>query len=186
MSDRFVVEPIDLSLDGHAGALLLLDWWQRARADTNTRPRRQALDPVEFAHLVGAINLIERDPDGRLRFRIRGERIFATENAAGEPQFVDQLEPATYRDIVIRDYSEAMDSDAPSASRVTVAVHGHEPLIYRRLMLPLLGRTGAPDTLLMFNPDSMDSGHRHHAHQVFMALIRSARSLTRESFGVRS
>ena len=186
MSDRFVVAPIDLDLDGHPGAILMLDWWRREQERTGGRPRRQALDPVEFAHLVGAINLIERDPDGRLRFRIRGERIFATESAAGEPQFVDQLEPASYRDIIIRDYTEAMASDLPSASRVTDLVQGHEPLIYRRLMLPLQGRTGAADSMLMFNPDSLDSGHRYHAHQVFMALIRSARSLTRESFLARS
>ena len=182
MSDRFVVEPIDLSLNGHAGAVLMLEWWRSQQVATGAKPRRQALDPAEFAHLVGAINLIEADPDGRLRFRIRGERIFATENAAGEPQFVDQLEPASYRDIVLRDYTEAMANAEPTASRVTVLVEGHEPLRYRRLMLPLLGRTGTADSLLMFNPDSMDAGHRLHAHQVFMALIRSARALTRESF----
>jgi hypothetical protein len=182
MTDRLYVEPIDLDLDGHPGAQLLLDWWQSQQAATGTKPRRQALDPAAFAHLVGAINLIEREADGRLRFRLRGERIFATEDAAGEPHYVDQLQPASYRDIVVRDYADAMASDAPVASRVTVAVEGHEPLSYRRLMLPLLGRTGVPDSLVMFNPDSLDAGHRHHAQKVFMALIRGARALTRESF----
>ncbi len=174
MASELTVEAIDVALDGHPGARLLLDWWQRERDRTGALPRRSAFDPVDFAGLLGAINQIQREPDGRLRFRVRGERLVSPWNRLGGVQFVDQLEPASYRDLVTGNYLEAMAGGVPTASRVTITVPGHAPLIYRRLTLPLMDRAGAADCLLMFNVDSLDPSYRHHSHQVLAALIRDA------------
>ena len=174
MTSTLAVDAIEVDLGGHPGARRLLDWWHAEQARTGATPRRATFDPAQFADLLGAINQIQREADGRLRFRVRGERLISLWSPLSAVQYVDQLEPAAYRDLVTQNYLAAMAGGVPTASRVTIIVDDLRPLIYRRLTLPLLDQVGAADCLLMFNVDSLDPNYRHHAYDVFTALARDA------------
>ncbi|MDX2104666.1 MAG: PAS domain-containing protein [Alphaproteobacteria bacterium] len=165
-------ERIDGDLGQHPWATTLLGWWHQARGAA-PRPLRRAFDPVDFAPILGAFNLIDRAPCGTLRFRIRGERIFATDLSVDphEPVSLEMLRPSPYSALVIRDYHEAMASDHPIGWRVTVTVPEFQPLIYRRLTLPLSSTEGASDMLLVFNPDALDPAVRRITTMVFRAYI---------------
>ncbi|MDX2104665.1 MAG: PAS domain-containing protein [Alphaproteobacteria bacterium] len=169
---------IPVDLEGHPAARRLLDWWSNACGDGSGRPLKRAFDPVSFAPLLGAFILVERDAHGGLRLRIKGERIFATYTVPGmdDPTDVRELKPLPYRELVTRDYGQAMAADGPLGWRVTLSVP-HQPVVsYRRLTLPMENAPGAADLLLVFNPDALEPGFRRLTSQVFGAFIAAYES----------
>ena len=151
-----VSEPMAADLGGDPGALQLLAWWHRERERAHAMPRRRALDPTEVFSLLGAINLIDIEPDGRLRLRLYGERIRATDGHEQPMQYLDQITPRIYRDKVLADYAAMIATAAPSGFGVHLIGVAGETAAYRRLLLPLADDRGAFTNILVFNPDAMD------------------------------
>ncbi len=133
---------------------------------------RGALDPTQFLPLIGAINLIDRMPDGRLRFRIHGERIALSEASDGREAYVDQLRPTGYRDMVIADMHLALDAAGPVGSRIELTGVRGEMIAYRRVTLPLADEHGVAVTVLSFNPDALLPGTQRAVSRLLAAWTR--------------
>jgi hypothetical protein len=147
-------ERIAPTLDGDPGARLLLEWWQRQADATGRLPARRALDPVDFLSLLGAINLLDIEADGRLRLRLYGERV---QSVNAKMYYMDELTPIAYRDLALRDYAQMIASAAPQGFRVLLTGVTGEQISYRRLLLPLADDQGAFVHILLFNPDTLDA-----------------------------
>ena len=133
--------PLDRIAD--PGIAHVLGLWNGRRGG-NAMPPRGALKPEELAQVLGKVNLLTvlRDPL-RFVFRLRGSVIANMHDHDMTGQDVGGMQPPAYRDMLIRHYTEAVESAEPILYRIDQARGSHDAT-YRRIILPL----GTPEGLV--------------------------------------
>jgi hypothetical protein len=136
--------------------LALLDWYAGCRRADGVVSRAK-VDPVVLRPWIGRICLYHREPDGRFRVRLRGERVGSGEHSNDGALYIDDNRPPAYRDCQLTDFRTAITRAEPSLHRVSIRA-GDDTVSYRRVLIPVALTPGAADMLLLFNPDAQPGG----------------------------
>jgi hypothetical protein len=113
-------------------------------------PAYRDLRPERFGAALAHIALVECLADGAKRFRIRlaGTEIENRKFGYVGGAFVEDVEPAHYRDHLVAAYGHACRANAPTFERV-VSQYSFGNFVYMRLILPLSGRGNGAGFLLV-------------------------------------
>jgi hypothetical protein len=133
----------------------LVQYWDGLRGK-QAMPSRSQLKPEEMAFALAQIMLVDihwpsavtEASDPTFRFRLVGSRIEATGHRGLTGRWAHELQPAFYRDAVLRAYREAAVAGEPSIRRIQYTNDGNE-LRYERLALPLSNHGTHADMLLV-------------------------------------
>ena len=150
-----------LSLDkiSDPGIAQVLALWNQRRGAL-ALPPRGALKPEELVQVLGKVNLLAvlRDPL-RFVFRIRGSVIAELHDSDMTGRDVSGMQPPVYRDMLIRHYTEAVESAAPTLYDIHQA-RGRHDSSYRRIILPLGTPEGLVEMLLSVSAWEPDFARR--------------------------
>ncbi len=159
--ERLRITATRLSLDkiGDPGIAQVLALWNQRRGSL-ALPPRGALKPEELMPVLGKVNLLAvlRDPL-RFVFRIRGSVIADLHDHDMTGQNVSDMQPPAYRDMLIRHYTEAVETAAPTLYNVHQA-RGPYDSSYRRIILPLGTPEGRVEMLLSVSAWESDFARR--------------------------
>lgn len=143
--ERLRITATRLPLDeiGDPGIAHVFALWNRRRGNL-VLPPCGALKPEELVQVLGKVNLLAvlRDPL-RFVFRVRGSVIAELHDDDMTGRDVSGMQPPVYRDMLIRHYTEAAETAAPTLYNIHLA-RGRCDSNYRRIILPL----GTPDGLV--------------------------------------
>lgn len=112
----------------------LLDYWNEKRGQRQF-PSRSDLDPIDFAYALGNIVLVEL-VGHRLRFRLDGANLAQSFDHDLTGEFVDEMEPVSFRESVDYLYRETIRRRAPIHYFRTAELT-HRRLSYEAICLPL-------------------------------------------------
>lgn len=126
-------EKTDIELNGMLTALHA--YW-RSKRGGRTMPMRQDIRPEEIGALLPIVSLLEA-VDGRLRFRLAGNRIEAAYGSDLRGKFLDEIQPAQQYKIAARSYAMALGCGRPVISRSNYRTPTGQHLLITRLLLPL-------------------------------------------------
>ena len=128
----------------------LFDYWLEKVRD-GYLPGRGDIDPIDFPHLLGRINLIDvlRDQDRlRYRYRLWGTKIAEMIGRDHTGRLLeDVVLPRDYRRIGTV-FGEVVETGRPHFWQIPVPFIGRDFGSYRRLLLPLAGDGLSVDLLL--------------------------------------
>ena len=128
----------------------LFDYWLDRLADGQL-PSRADIDPIDFPHLLGRINLIEvlhTQPRMRFRYRLWGTKIADLIGRDYTGRFIEDLMlPTDYRRISGA-LTETVESHRPHFWQVPIPFIGRDFGSYRRLLLPLASDGETVDLLM--------------------------------------
>lgn len=139
----------------HPDLRRLYNYWDSRRAGRRY-PARRDLDPVEFSFALGNVTLIDVQYEPlRFRFRLMGglqaQRV--GKDLTGKP--VDDLPEATYRDVLLRAYREAIETGQPNTTVYEQVIEG-KPHQFEVLRLPL-AEDGETINMLLLCPLFFDA-----------------------------
>jgi len=164
---RIVATRLPLDKIDDPGIAHVLELWNRSRGP-HALPPRGAIKPEQLKQVLGKVNLLTvlRDPL-RFVFRLRGSVIAHVHGSDLTGHDVAELQPPEYRDMLIRHYTEAVESAAPTLYLIRQS-RGVRDAVYRRIILPLGTPEGAVEMLLTvsaWEPDfpgrAEKLGYRH-------------------------
>jgi len=133
----------------------LVAHWEAMRLG-RPMPSRGDLRPEDIAFALGHVMLVDihwpsaatEASDPTFRFRLVGTHIEATGHRGLTGRWAHELQPAFYREAVLRAYGEAAVEGLPSIRRIRYASGGNQ-LRYERVALPLSSHGGTADTLVI-------------------------------------
>ncbi|WP_420417627.1 PAS domain-containing protein [Pacificispira sp.] len=145
-------DALDISAfrDSLSGAEMrdLFDYWNAARDNGATMPRRADIDPLEIPKtLLPYLYIVIVEADGGYRFRLAGTRMAEVFKHDVTGKRLEQVLEAHDLKNAVRSYGRVVQSAAPWYSRVTYKVDGVSGILYQRLTLPL-GEGGVVTHLL--------------------------------------
>jgi len=119
-------------------------------------PSRSDVKAEEIGYALGRVMLVDihwpsaatEACDPTFRFRLVGSQIEETGHRGLRGRWAHELQPAFYRDAVLRAYVEAAVEAAPSIRRIRYTASGHH-LRYERVALPLSSHGAAADMLVI-------------------------------------
>lgn len=115
------------------------DYW-RERHDGGRLPGRVDIDPLDFPHLLGYINLVDVERiDTRIRYRFRlwGSRVSTVFGADHTGKLLDEIAaPGTLRELRGR-FDRCVESRDAFFVRRRITLAGPEMIATSRLLLPL-------------------------------------------------
>jgi hypothetical protein len=130
-----------------------VEYWRGRRADA-LYPARAALDPLDFAYVLGDVVLIEvtrGSADGaarwRFRYRLVGSKIVARDGYDLTGKFLDDLPEPEYRERVRATWTGVCETGAP-AHHVRELVLDGRLRSYEVVVLPLAGNGSDIDMLI--------------------------------------
>lgn len=144
---RITATRLPLDGIGDPGIACVMSLWNQRRGAL-ALPPRGALKPEELMPVLGKVNLLAvlRDPL-RFVFRIRGSVIADLHDHDMTGRNVSDMQPPVYRDMLIRHYTEAVETASPSLYSIHQA-RGRHDSNYRRIILPLGTPQGLVEMLL--------------------------------------
>jgi hypothetical protein len=144
---RIVATRLPLDKIDDPGIAHVFELWNRRRG-AHALPPRGAIKPEELKPVLGKVNLltVQRDPL-RFVFRVRGSVIANLHDRDMTGRDVAEMQPPEYRDMLIRHYTEAVGSVAPTLYLIRQS-RGRNDSVYRRIILPLGTPEGAVEMLL--------------------------------------
>ncbi len=128
----------------------LYRYWDTKRGNRRM-PARREISPEEMRDFLGFIILVdvESGPPRRFRFRLVGSEI---SNAYGRDltgSYVEDATPESYRKLIERHYSQAVDRAQPVVHRLTFVEWPGKRHALVRLILPLSDDNATVNMLLM-------------------------------------
>ncbi|HEY7611150.1 MAG TPA: hypothetical protein VIF14_18125 [Alphaproteobacteria bacterium] len=140
-------EPLDAVAE--PPLVLLRDYWREAVAGRPCLPNSE-LRPERFAPALEHIAIVERlsAPRSGHRIRLCGADIENKDFGLVRGAFLEDAQPAWYRDHLLGEVSRAIARAEPVRQRVEAEIDG-KSFTFTRLMLPLSSGTGACDMLLV-------------------------------------
>ncbi len=125
----------------------LFQLWRELRGGRKL-PFRGEFAPEQLGFILGQVTIIDvvHEPLN-FRFRLIGTRIEEAGRRGDQGKTLDQIEPASYRDLVGEAYREAVESAQPTCHQISY-VYRQELVSFERIILPFT-RTGSAVDLLL-------------------------------------
>jgi hypothetical protein len=143
--------PADCLDDLHDARLKrLLDYW-RAHCSGAAMPAKAAVDPLDFAFILGYVTLVdvEQSAEGKRRyhFRLDGSILAELSGVDYTGKYLDELGMPTYSDIIAAGYDLVVDGGKPYAYRKE-ADFDQKSFAEETVILPL-GENGRVERLMV-------------------------------------
>lgn len=125
----------------------LYRFWKELRGSRRL-PCRSDFAPEQLSFLLGQITVVDvlRDP-ANFRYRLIGTRLEEAGRRGDQGKTLDQIEPATYRTMVWRNFREVVETGQPLCHQVSYA-HHHNMASFEQLILPF-SRAGTTVEVLL-------------------------------------
>ena len=114
----------------------LLDYWRMRSADA-AMPLPSAIDPVDFAYILGYITLVDVEAaPRRYRYRLDGSNLARISGIDYTGRYQDELGMPEYTRFVAASYDRVVETGQPYAHR-TASELDRKPIAQETLILPL-------------------------------------------------
>ena len=125
----------------------LFQLWKELRGGSGL-PFRSVLAPEQLGFILGHVTIIDVVLDPlNFRFRLIGTRIEEAGRRGDQGKTLDQIEPASYRDLVGTAYREVVEGALPTCHQISY-FHRQDLVSFERIILPFTLTGSAVDFLL--------------------------------------
>ncbi len=125
----------------------LFRFWKEIRGPQGL-PSRADFAPEQLGFILGQINIVDvlRDPVN-FRYRLIGTRLEEAGRRGDQGKTLDQVEPASYRDMITKTFRQVVDCKQPLCQHVSY-LHHQNLVSYEQLILPFSHRGAEVDILV--------------------------------------
>lgn len=151
ITDDSADEELPLTVAGDYARLTgLYRYWERKRGERKM-PARRDLRPEEMRDLLGYIVLVDVEPGTPVKFRFRlvGAEIASAYGRDMTGLYVDDAQPLSYRNLLLRHYGRALEVARPVLHRVKFMEWTGKTHELIRLILPLSDDNQTVNMLVM-------------------------------------